>query len=120
MTDRELDAAVAEKIMGWDLEATRQLEKDIERAGNEAGDGSSAVWCEMIPHYSTDISAAWEIAPKFPLGFYVRLIRDTKLWEAMLVVRGKEPNEDALFWAQAKGKTAPRAICLAALKAVGE
>ena len=67
----------------------------------------------MIKNYSTDIAAAWEIPPmiKDSEHFYVSRMIDGK-WAAQFCPLGNHI-------ARAEADTAPMAICLAALKAVG-
>lgn len=103
---RYLDAMVAEKVMGWrhdpgTYEGSRYL---LDPAGARSA----------IPNYSTDIAAAWEVVEKLkgatahfqlqsiPGGWSTRIFR---------VPAGLSNEEIA--------DTAPMAICLAALKAVG-
>ena len=96
---RELDALVAEKVFG---ETIFKHKADWEP-----------------PEYSTDISAAWEVVNKLSGGFYFSIDGQ---WRSQLT--GKiswrsrfKPSLDAPY---ISGDTAPHAICLAALKAVGE
>lgn len=128
---RELDALVAKKVFGCVVKARlfddggscgcegqpHELLNDHDRYGLHA--------CGIKP-YSTDIAAAWEVVEKlktipvpetwvdtfnsFP--FVLRWTRDGKWeagWEAMYYA-GEHLTESA---------TAPLAICLAALNAVG-
>jgi hypothetical protein len=80
MTDRELDALVAEKIIG--------------------------VRNEPVPPYATDIAAAWMVVETIRGAIYLE--RDHTSWLVLI---------DARY--EATAATASRAICLAALKAVG-
>jgi hypothetical protein len=100
---RELDALVAEKVMGW----------------KEPKKGSLG---ELFPsqfnrtlRYSTDIADAWRVADKSQLfskhGFYLWF--DGEFW----CVGDTNGVNDCS--PHTKGATAPLAICLAALKAVG-
>lgn len=100
MTDRELDAMVAEKVMGWTLHG-------VAPSGGRVLIAPSGAM--GIPNYSTDISAAWQVVEKmrskrihFEMGSTI-----PGDWTAYF-------NND-----RATDKSAPRAICLAALKAVG-
>lgn len=92
---RELDAFIATKVMGLDLSSKFSI----------------------FPRYSESISAAWEVVEK--LRF-----KQIKLIE-LQDISGDEPDNEAHFYCRfgAMGKatasTAPHAICLAALKAVG-
>jgi hypothetical protein len=133
MSPRERDVLVAEKVIGWkmctfshsrpkhrsskDFPGTIINNWDSKGPHNwlESPDGQSKVYLcgcedvgEEIPHYSTDIAAAWEVVEK--LCHYSErsfLIQKTGAW----LVRFQE----GVFM---PGETAPEAICLAALKAV--
>lgn len=95
---RELDALIAEKVMGWD---------------------AFDVGCANIPHYSTDITAAWDVVERFAQErkLHFTLSKTTiGVWRCTL-----DPEEDRDFSMgfMADAPTAPHAITLAALKAVG-
>lgn len=121
MTDRELDAAIAEKVMGW---------KRGKSYGNGNGEwkrpcGGITTW-NLCPPFSTDIAAAMEVAANV-CARPDRLERKVELW-----TRSRKD------WAYAAFKVNPlgyggyefigeaedddgnlsRAICLAALAAV--
>ena len=87
---RGIDALIAEKVMGIDI---HRLTKGI-------------------PHYSTDIAAAWEVVEKEKLFSQWMLGTLQKEWQVVM------PWADGIQLI-AKADTAPRAICLAALKAKG-
>lgn len=107
---REIDALVAEKVMGLDV---------FEDQANYRGVGTipHATTGRLgdLPHYSTDIAAAWQVLDKFD-GYDL-----SKAWA----------NEDRygcalaceLWYYDGRGaagaSTMPHAICLAALKAKG-
>lgn len=130
---RELDALVAEKVMGatWThQERWPGGPADIMKLP----DGSGGVLAERrctdgrvllaggLRPYSTSISDAWEVVEKLAEhGFWLRLTFKTVVhdddarWEAWFRcvqagVRGDHVEHEP---------TAPHAICLAALKAVG-
>ena len=125
---RELDALVAEKVMGWCITAWN----DGEPWGNrevfppfEPINGIPAD-CDCIshseagepPHYSTDIAAAWEVVEKLDGGGE----RGTFWWMI------SSPGNDTMYSARifegsveivgAMAPTAPLAICRAALRTV--
>lgn len=114
---RELDALVAEKVMGWRVVREPQddgyggppLPKPFLWA---IGDGTPAVFREgQEPQPwspSRDIAAAWEVVEKVS-GSYFILDFDSGYWSAEFSPSGMGM----------RGTTAPHAICLAALKAVG-
>ena len=109
---RELDALVAEKVMGCKVY--------VEANGNPRCDCPGANATGPRPHasyglyaslkrYSTDIAAAWEVVEKMREdGFLVALYRSAGAW-----IADTNPG-------YGKSDTAPHAICLAALRAVGE
>jgi hypothetical protein len=99
---RELDALVAEKVMGI---SRRSLELIPE---------------ELKP-YSTDIGAAWDVVEhvRMKLEFYHFSFHTGDEFEVEFSrLDGRFlQGEDTI--AMGRAKTAPLAICLAALKAVG-
>ena len=106
MTNRQIDALVAEKVMGW-VESTHK-----DSMGYLAPpDNPEGFYTDYdIPNYSTDISAAWEVMEKMkeiyePDIMYLKLYNK---WRA-----------DFGYDATILNETAPMAICLAALKAKG-
>jgi hypothetical protein len=109
---RELDALVAEKVMGIEVDRAPWGELYVGKEGYD-----------VVPAYSTDIAAAWEVVEK--------VTRETEkrftLWQAPTYYVARFKHYD--YWhegcdsrqaLQAKADTAPHAICLAALKAVGD
>lgn len=130
---RELDALIAEKVMGWkrmtyaqanpgnkhyaaderltwtwfdsnDNETKRAVDSDCVDCGTDF-----LAWSP-----STDIKDAWEVVEK--LRMTLTPTHDGG-WIAQTRYRYREP--DLLTPFDAKAPTAPHAICLAALEAVG-
>lgn len=110
---RELDALVAKKVMGfrvlstWDADGTPKHVIDANQC-----EVDTAYW---PPAYSTDIAAAWEVVEK------------TKLLDTYVLTRAYAGEKWQVIemggdWQNpiATGDSAPHAICLAALKAVGK
>lgn len=131
MTDRELDALVAEKVMGC-----RVLHQAASVAGPYCGCLSDGGY-KKGPHgdprefdadlyaYSTDISAAWQVVEKMKSNGYTFELDDRKAgWAASFVAYGQDSKTLGWVKAVAAGvpteiaEAAPRAICLAALKTV--
>lgn len=120
----ELDALVAEKVMGyrWSLyDGPRWEVIGIERGPEKAvlvlpasnwrdADSSVERSKPCIPVYSTDITAAWEVVEKVADGDTCRLMYEHGHWEASF--------QQGDFWAT--DTSAPLAICRAALRVVGE
>lgn len=106
---RELDAEIAEKVMGWPHDEAENCLYCLM--------GSIAACNEVtrdLPDYSTDIAAAWQVVDKLKAtqGFALsyRGIENTPVsWGADFCNSG-----------EVLAATAPLAICLAALKAITE
>lgn len=101
----ELDALVAEKVMGLERVMTPGFGMEVGWRPIHSNLGASP-----LKSYSTDISAAWEVVEKMKQGSGHFSIKLTCYgWEALFrypVTR------------EATAMTAPHAICLAALKAI--
>lgn len=124
---RELDALVAEKVMGWKLENYETSEPaSTDRHYLDASRNDGWAWVGRETDIeawqwqpSTDIAAAWEVVEKllpcqFTLGSPEKESAKGDVWYA-------EFGEwvDHLFQGEeATAPTAPHAICLAALKAM--
>jgi hypothetical protein len=112
---RELDALIAEKVMGYPAFAKQVLEQLGAHLLGE-GEHEHCLVCgrgidgtlECLPYYSTDIAAAWEVVEKLRLAIAPG---DEGGWiaasSAYHLDAGRAERAD----------TAPHAICLAALKA---
>ena len=130
---RELDALVAEKVMGWVFNLPPPSNKYYcLEAKAKYGDASHPVWvkthdgyqcglCNSIPDYSTSIAEAWGVVEKLKsMGLAVWVGYEAGEWVCMCgeeidFVLLPEISPDSQGWAE----TAPLAICLTALKAVG-
>ncbi len=105
MSDRELDALVAEKVMGY---------TNVRPLGDEHGTliaHSPGACCDGhgVPQFSTDIAAAWHVVEKMRER-RIHLELGSRIDGSWLVSFGN---------LRAFDNSAPRAVCLAALKAVG-
>lgn len=102
---RELDSLVAEKVMGL---------KIYSRIGHNylGKDG----FYKIIREYSTDISAAWEVVEKLinDAGIDISIIFDISREYKVKI------TDDGVIKSKIQCKTAPEAICKAALLAVLE
>ena len=103
---REMDALVAEKVMGWVANHDNQpawYTKDGQHTGNYIEDSEGGAWSP-----STDITAAWEVFVRVGIS-HLEAWEEKDGWRLCLgdsvAIRGAE--------------TVPHAICLAALKALG-
>ena len=120
MTDhvagRELDALVAEKVMGWKVDNEHPYTTyydGIDFMGSNCED-DQAYWSP-----STDIAAAWQVVEKMRERGYDTCVSNGErpppnVWEAEIYV-----YPGGLGGGCEKADTAPLAICLAALKACG-
>ncbi len=101
---RELDALVAEKVMGYET-VYSGANYYVERTYSP------------VPLYSTDISAAWEVVEKLAcMKDEVNVFYDCGAW---FCNTGVDANGEWSIERSGSCATAPHAICLAALKAVG-
>ena len=114
---RELDALIAEKVMGWgrhDWKEHHALERTLYCGNCGTTKGKDALdeigtfcqqfeWKAELPEYSTRIQDAWQVVEKFDMFDIVWRSPEWAAW-----VKGEVTY----------AATAPLAICLAALKAV--
>lgn len=107
----ELDALIAEKVMGFlEVRQDQTMDKD-------------GLFGHLKP-YSTSMSAAWEVLEK--LGYRIELIKNSSgKWYCRIYTKSfKTFGKEILALRQGVAtevdniETAPHAICLAALKAV--
>lgn len=108
---RELDALIAEKVMGW-----RNCEVSGWRETRAYGkppyfDDSDPDVC--INDYSTNIADAWLVVEKFDTQNHTVRISNTMGGDWSCVIHGVWGEERVV------AENVPLAICLAALKAVG-
>jgi hypothetical protein len=113
---RELDALVAEKVMGFDL-GHDALWQDVYSTPDALVETSQdRKHRRTLPNYSTDIAAAWEVVENVTSGDnegFALTKQPGTIGASFSNLSGKAPY-------QSNGDTAPHAICLAALKALGE
>lgn len=119
MTGRELDALVAEKVMGGANHCwfkcpscgSIHFGTNFHNGKRTCHDGCGGEFhpADAIPEFSRDISSAWEVVEKMASGGFgaFSLFERREGWRAGWVAGGADAD------------TVPRAICLAALKAVG-
>ena len=112
---RELDALVAERVMGQERVAACPL-----GAPNCPGRYEPQVkdW-PCLPAYSTSLLPAWAVVEKMPCGVAVHT-PDQKLWRCIVGTGPCWETGGGQPTVVGEGDTAPLAICRAALLAVGE
>lgn len=105
----ELDKLIARQVLGW-----RERSQEIRRVKNDKGFYDRSLWWDSnssgsvhLNHFSTDIKAAWDLAEKFRM--VIRPFGETG-WAA-----SKKWCDDEMVLYHHSAKTAPHAICLAAL-----
>lgn len=106
----ELDALVAEKVMGW-----RWFTDEFNTRPVLIPPGMPQQCA--TPHYSTDIAAAWAVVEKLGERFRFEIRNHegydwnvyVRPWDTRISMSGESVTKENL----------PHAICLAALKAVG-
>lgn len=103
---RELDALIAEKVMGGKIGAGFYMKWPGENG-----------W-KRIANYSTDIVAAWEVVEKLKSPFHFDLWRAPYRAKEISWSCSFSKSIDARDIVRGDAETAPHAICLAALKAV--
>lgn len=121
---RELDALIAEKVMGIEVEV-------YDFASGRQGYFYKGTLAAHIPEYSTSIEAAWEVVEKLTEGdkIYFEVTRYRSYpYEGMRSQGGLDGPPHKQFYrarfssveksGTGDSDTAPHAICLAALKAV--
>ena len=108
-TKREIDRLIAERVMGW---------TNLYAQGARFGTSPKGKSHSIIPPYSTDMSAAWEVVEKLRQSGY----------QGKLDWATPELGYECYFWSSSlppnemqcpRTQTAPLAICLAALKVMG-
>lgn len=117
---RELDALIAEKVMGWTWNEFTAWSPSGSRNAIQFKNDLS--W---LPYYSTDIAAAWEVVEKIKQRSSIVVIHITNVSDAdetEVEIYDKEENmkigrskDHTIF---ASGTSTPHAICLAALKII--
>jgi len=124
VTGRALDAAVAEAVLGWrfyDHGTSDRERRTLAPPGWAAG--ALRQDYDLIPLFSADIAAAWMVVEALAeRGWRMRLTsgsgRDT-LWHCAFAWPGASPGEGRKTGADAdlgrSGRTAPEAVCRAAL-----
>ena len=125
---REMDALLAEKVMGYTLsELSLPAYPKYKLFDIESGEFSGYV--KEVPHYSTDIAASWEVVKRMPIPFKLE-----KCWEKAYQIgpegwsacwctdadcEGCNENSRCTNGDDAWAETAPLAICRYALKVAG-
>ena len=123
---RELDGLVAVNVMGLELVIAPAF-KAVDDNGNEIEvPALYGVRGGVLPAYSKDIAAAWQVVERMTATHRVSVRHYPHVnnwWQCVLDIRDNklrfpiERSHDGDEYANAP--TAPHAICLAALKAVG-
>lgn len=109
---KELDAFIAEKIFHMDMTVIVHHPRPMSLDPGSVNYVDPWIKRPEIDNYSTDIAAAWSVAELLMRTGFRLIIQNECL-----------PKEESFLAAfgehVAKGQSAPHAICLAAMKAVG-
>ena len=123
---RELDALVAEKVMGLVILAAEDMKAEAQRVWEKqpgccwfirgfdfvGGTHEHPILRQRFPLYSTDIAAAWLVVDQMAgRGWKLDVQNRAVGWACLVLVIGRP----AIF---EHHETAPLSICLAALRAV--
>jgi hypothetical protein len=132
LSPRERDALVAERVMGWRRYRSSYhpcyalLSADLLRDGAMVDQGAEvpAEPCRdaygRVPHYTTDIAAAWEVVEQFKAdGVWFSIESNAVEWEADIRTVVNDDDEQVIRLGVGYAMTAPEAICIAALRACG-
>ena len=129
MTDSELNALVAEKVMGLKNIRSYTGHEYLSREHIcDEGVGAGFIYDRYysdhgyevcnVPDYCNDIAAAWSVVDKMESLYYECEVYQGSAFCERQVKFWKSDNQgDSLSYATSE--SLPRAICLAALKAVG-
>lgn len=149
LSGRQLDAKVAEEALGWERTTWEKGKKvafhlggggelpreftflarpehsPVEHYRSEQVEEVGELLALDLPHFSTDMSAAWEVAERFNIGVFPHPDVGGEYY-----IAGWQGRNDRTAWMEAwlyggegtwaKAETAPEAICRAALKAAME
>ncbi len=114
----EMDALVAEFMIGW-----RRAPSEDDPAGwcwvTEHGRTRGSATA-LMPTYSTNIAAAWQVVEKLKERFSSVLVETNPRQYYVDIVTDKGTPSYYRTVADAEADTAPLAICRAALKAVNQ
>ena len=100
---RELDALIAEKVMGW-TSVGRAKNADHDFYGITTKKDLECVY--RVPKFSTDFTAAWEVLKK---------VKSFDGRRSGVFLDELFPRSSRDLW-----NLSPSAVCFAALKAIGE
>jgi hypothetical protein len=108
---RKIDALIAEHVMDIEVQED-QMTYGIfhEKRLNDPIEYFIGETNTTIPHYSTDIKAAWEVVENCPHYMSICSLPNGFSYRARI------ENTDGNIYINSKADTAPMAICLAALK----
>lgn len=104
---RELDALVAEKVMGWKWDEASAWSPSGSKYARDYPNMNGDSWW-WLPEYSTDIAAAMKVLTHVMKSYRKKISIETYEGEAWSI----KPCGTS-------SRSLPHAICLAALKALG-
>ncbi len=117
---RELDALIAEKVMGG---GSNTMVGNYEGYDSMSGrdDPPSVLWSSAPKNYSTDIAAAWEVVEKLKSQEWERDSYKDAVTGLQITLSENEVrimDQHWNTWEASSGESIAHSICLAALKVV--
>ena len=128
---RELDAEIAEKVMGYSVHLVGHTVPAIHQCASapsldkqevwlSAGGHRFCKWCGDMPMFSEDIAAAWQVVEKMEAQDLTVEYRTHGTRGGMKRVVIADRANAGRIYGSAEAPTAPLTICLAALAAVAD
>lgn len=113
MNLRKIDALVAEKVMEW-----TDCDEYFGCPPEQPDDGFHIA---SLPHFCTDLSNAWEVVNRLTGQEWSFKLEYSEIygWIATFAPRAQHWKSCQCMAYVGQGETAPLAICLAALRAMG-
>lgn len=106
---RELDQLIAKKVFGLDLPISIVYFP-----------GETPASVELCPFYSTDIASAWLVLETInPVSIERTMLVSGKIQWTVLFCNPRLPEPKSYYDGRVTAESAPHAICLAALRALG-
>lgn len=116
---RDLDALVAEKVMGWDVSRDSLWQEVYEQPDDFVETSKERKLRRTLQPYSTDIATAWDVVDKMSEKGEWTLNGQERLGWTATFYASTGGMDAKVTRVEGTAETAAHSICLAALKAVG-
>lgn len=118
LTGRDLDAAVAERVMGWHREVVSDPRFDMSSFENWIDGNGVGIVTPREWNPSTEIAAAMQIVQKFKMrNIFLQLSNFSDCWTASFATETEGGRNNKMLSCE-NGASAAESICRAALNAV--